>query len=93
VCALPEGTSIREAKGRLYYNYVGQYKAGLREGQGTWTLYDGSKFVGIWKNNRKWEGKSFDEEGKEIGKYLNGELEDNDEPLTLINAQSKGHFS
>jgi hypothetical protein len=45
-------------------NYVGQYKDGLREGQGTWTLYDGSKFVGIWKDNRRWKGKSFDEEGK-----------------------------
>ena len=25
--------------------YVGQYVDGLREGQGTWTLYDGSRFV------------------------------------------------
>ena len=55
--------------------YVGQYVDGLREGQGTWTLYDGSKFVGIWKDNRRWNGKSFDEEGKEIGKYVNGEEE------------------
>ena len=53
--------------------YVGQNKDGLREGQGTWTLYDGSKFAGIWKNNRRWKGKSFNEEGKEIGEYVNGE--------------------
>ena len=55
--------------------YVGQYVDGLREGQGTRTLFDGSKFVGIWKDNRRWKGKSFDEEGKEIGEYVNGEEE------------------
>ena len=26
-------------------NYVGQYVDGLREGKGTWTLYDGSKLL------------------------------------------------
>ena len=55
--------------------YVGQYVDGLREGQGTSTLYDGGKFVSIWKDNKKWKGKSFDEEGKEIGEYVNGEEE------------------
>ena len=29
----------------------------------------------------------------ENSKYVNGKVEKNDEPLTLINAQSKGHFS
>ena len=29
----------------------------------------------------------------ENSKYANGKVEKNDEPLTLINAQSKGHFS
>ena len=52
-----------------------EYVDGLREGKGTWTLYDGSKFVGIWKDGRRWKGKSFDEEGKEIGEYVNGEEE------------------
>ena len=65
-------------------NYVGQYKEGLREGQGTWTLYDGSKFVGIWKDNRRWKGKSYDEEGKGIGEY-----EDGEEELYIFNKQ--GH--
>ena len=55
--------------------YVGQYVDGLREGQGTWTLFNGRKFVIKWKNNRRWNGKSFDEEGKEIGEYVNGEEE------------------
>ena len=64
--------------------YVGQYVDGLREGQGTWTLYDGSKFVGIWKDNRRWKGKSFDEEGKGIGEYVDGE-----EELYIFNKQ--GH--
>ena len=52
---------------------VGQYKDGLRESQGTWTLFNGKEFVGIWKDNRRWNGTSFDEEGKEIGNYVNGE--------------------
>ena len=55
--------------------YVGQYVDGLRVGQGTWTLYDGSKFVGIWKDNRRLKGKSFNEEGNEIGEYVDGEEE------------------
>ena len=29
-------------------NYVRQYVVALREGQGTWTLYDRNKFVGNW---------------------------------------------
>ena len=32
-------------------------------------------FVGIWKDNRRWKGESFDEEGKEIGEYVDGEEE------------------
>ena len=53
--------------------FVGQYVDGLRGGQCTWTLYNGSKFVGIWKDNRRWNGKTFDEEGKEVGEYVDGE--------------------
>ena len=56
-------------------DYVGQYLDGLREGQGTCTLCDESKFIGEWKDNRRWNGSSFDEGGKEIGKYVNGEEE------------------
>ena len=41
----------------------------------------------------KKDGISFVEEGNKIEKLVNGKLEDNDEPLTLINAQSKGGFS
>ena len=55
--------------------YVGQYVYGLREGQGTRTLFNGRKFVGKWKNNRRWNGKSIDKEGNEIGKFVNGEEE------------------
>ena len=55
--------------------YFGQNVDGLMEGNGTWTLFNGKKFVGIWKDNRRWKGKSFYEEGKEIGKFVNGEEE------------------
>ena len=55
--------------------YVGQYVYGLRKGQGTWTLFNGRKFVGKWKNNRRWNVKSFDEEENETGIFVNGEEE------------------
>ena len=55
--------------------YVGQYKGGLRKGKGTWTLYDGSKFIGEGKDGKRWNGTSFEEEGKKIGEYENGEEE------------------
>jgi hypothetical protein len=32
-------------------------------------------------------------DGNENSKYVNGKVENHDEPLTLINAQSRGHFS
>ena len=67
---LPNG--FRTYTHRNGSNYVGQYVDGLREGQGTWTLYVEINFVGIWKDNRRWKGKSFDEEGKEIGRFVNG---------------------
>ena len=50
-------------------------KDGLREGNGTRTLFNGKKFVCIWKDNRRWKGKSFDEEENEIGRFVNGEEE------------------
>ena len=62
-----------------------------RHGQGTWTLSDGSKFLEF--GNIIKDGILFVEEGNKIEKLVNGKLEDNDEPLTLINAQSKGGFS
>jgi len=80
-------------------NYVGYYKDGLREGEGTWTLYDKINFVGIWKEGKRWNGTSYDEEGNEVGQYVNGELEDHDNLLwwkkwwTTNFKQSKGHFS
>ena len=70
---LPNGfRTYTHTNGTTYFGY---YRDGLREGQGTWTLYDEINFVGIWKDNRRWKGKSFDEEGKEIGEYVNGEEE------------------
>ena len=56
-------------------NYVGQYKDGLKECNGAYTLFDGSKFFGKWKNNGRWNGKSIDKEGNEIGIFVNGEEE------------------
>ncbi len=62
-------------------NYVGYYTYGLREGAGTWTLYDKINFVGIWKEGKRWNGTSYDEEGNEVGQYVNGKLENHDNLL------------
>lgn len=43
---------------KYYYNgkadgkYVGAFKDGKREGEGTWTLFDGTTYVGEWKNDK-----------------------------------------
>jgi hypothetical protein len=62
-------------------NYVGYYKDGLREWEGTWTLYDKINFVGIWKGGKRWNGTSYDEEGNDVRQYVNGELENRDNLL------------
>ena len=50
-------TNYRMVSGHITHTngttYVGYYRDGLREGKGTWTLYDEINFVGIWKDNRR----------------------------------------
>ena len=42
----------------------------------------------------KWNGEMIYVDGNEKKKYVNGKMvKEFDEPLTLINAQSRGHFS
>lgn len=33
--------------------YAGEYKDGLRHGQGTWTSSNGDKYIGEFKNNKR----------------------------------------
>ena len=52
--------------------YVGEFKDGKPNGQGTLTLSDGRKYVGKYKDASPWNGKIYDQIGNIIGKYVNG---------------------
>jgi hypothetical protein len=52
--------------------YVGEWKDGKSDGQGTLTLPDGGKYVGEFKNNSKWNGKYYDKDGNILRKWVNG---------------------
>jgi len=61
--------------------YVGYYKNGRRKGEGTFTWVDdndapniGGKYVGEWRDNKRWNGTMYTLEGKIKSKYINGEI-------------------
>ena len=43
-----------------------------KHGQGTYTWSDGEKYVGEYKNGKKWNGTGYDKNGKIFYKYVNG---------------------
>ena len=54
------------------YKYVGEIKNGKPNGQGKWTLPNGNKYEGEWKDGEIWKGTHFDKDGNIIGKWWNG---------------------
>jgi hypothetical protein len=52
--------------------YVGEWENGMRNGQGTFTIPDWSTEEGEYKDNRLWNGTTYDKNGKITGKYVNG---------------------
>ena len=52
--------------------YVGEWKNNLQNGQETWTIPDGSKWVGKKRDGRDWNMTGYDEDENIIGKYVNG---------------------
>ena len=60
---------------------IGEWKDGVRNGQGTYTQYgsllypDGRKYVGAYKNGKEWNGTYYDINGKKEYKLVNGEIE------------------
>ena len=54
------------------YKYDGEWKDGIRSGQGTQTYPDGGKYEGSWKNGVRWNGTSYEKDGKIYEKYVNG---------------------
>ena len=70
VITLPDGSK-----------FVGEYKDGEKNGQGTYTQYgsllypDGRKYVGEYKNGKEWNGTYYNNSGKKEYKLVNGEIE------------------
>ena len=52
--------------------YVGEWKNNLQNGQETWTIPDGSNWVGEMRDDRNWNMTGYDEDENIIGKYVNG---------------------
>ena len=79
-----------------FYNgskFEGTYENGESK-EGTFTWSRGNKYIGTYRNNKRWNGEMIYVDGNENTKYINGEVvKEYDEPLTLSNAQSRGHFS
>ena len=73
--------------------FSGEIENGKPNGTGSITFPDGSEYLGEFKDGKEWNGTKYDKDGNGNSKYVNGKVEKNEEPLTLINAQSKGHFS
>ena len=72
--------------------YVGQFNNGLRHGNGTFTWAENApdgagKYIGEYKDNKRWKGSIYDKHGKMVYSYLNGDIQNSlnhKESLSLI---------
>ena len=53
------------------WKYVGEWKEGIYNGQGTRT-YPWGNYVGEWKEGKGWNGKTYDKNGIIKDKWVNG---------------------
>jgi len=53
--------------------YVGEVKYGIPYGQGTLTYLNGNKYVGEYKDGKKWNVTKYDKKGKYVGDWKDGE--------------------
>jgi len=73
--------------------FEGEYENGVCK-EGTFTWSKGNKYIGTYRNNKRWNGEMIYVDGNKNTKYVNGQVvKEYDTPLTLINAQNRGHFS
>ncbi len=54
--------------------YKGQVENREPNGQGTFTFPNGEKYVGEWKNGKRWNGIKYNKNGNIQYKFVNGEL-------------------
>ena len=53
---------------------IWEYKDGKFNGQGTFTSFEGDKYVGEFKGGNFWNGTTYEIDGNIIGKWVNGKL-------------------
>ena len=54
--------------------YIGGYKVGKRNGQGTWTSPDGQKYIGEWNEDKEWNGTGYNKNGEIVVRFVNGQM-------------------
>jgi len=47
--------------------YVGEWKNGEKNGQGTYTWSIGDEYIGEYKDDKRWNGIYYDQNGNSIG--------------------------
>ena len=52
--------------------YIGGFKDGKRNGQGTYTFPNRTKGIGYFRINKPWNVTKYDKELNILGKYVNG---------------------
>jgi hypothetical protein len=67
-----ESSWFKEQKGKKDSRYVGEIENGKPNGQGKYTWFDGSKYVGKWVNGFFRNGNTYDKDGNIKGEFVNG---------------------
>ena len=65
---------VENTKNEDYGKYVGGIKDGKRDGIGTYTWSDGSKYAGSWLEGKMWNGTEYDRDGNITGKVVNNQF-------------------
>ena len=65
---------VENTKNEDFGKYVGGIKDGKRDGIGTYTWSDGSKYAGSWLEGKMWNGTQYDRDGNIIGKVVNNQF-------------------
>ena len=65
---------VENKENKDFGKYVGGIKDGERDGIGTYTWSDGSKYAGSWLEGKMWNGTQYDRDGNITGKVVNNKF-------------------